>query len=599
MTDTEKKQIDTNNGNGYDPLDMNNYKVEKLPAREKSGFEKWMAVLGGPLAIVVFILVGFVVEIPFLQDINPEKLTKAAEEEYNNPARVLSQTSVDDLPDSLKTFYFLIKHNAKKVAKDYNACTNFGKEFNGKEKLAWEQMQADAFGKKNAFMLAIFLAAIILWLTEAVPNYLTSLILIIGLVLTNVLTETDAYHQLGHKVMWLNILSFILASMLVKTRIAKRFALWLIVKYGKNATMIIISFIVINLVLSAFISATTAKAAILLPIFMVIAAVYGATGGKHKNNFGRNLVLQNLFQINISAGGFITGSGANLLAGAMIAGAIGIDDFLYGDWSAAALPLALILIMIGWFVGTKIFFPLKPEERAPQIKGGMEKLREELKKMGPVRMEELKAVIIFVAVLALWATDRYHGISKTAVAFLGAVIALLPRIGIVKWNDVDIPWHLLLFSAGAYTLGAGLKVTDLASISVNSLFDSLGLNDQTPFWVLYLLLTAAMVFSSLIFQSKTMRTLIFVPIAIGVANRFGVGVMSLAFPVALLIEHVYALPFNSKPAALLYVTDQYSWADTFKFGVTMLVIAWFMIIIWGETWLRFLGYTPNGVFGLF
>jgi len=202
-------------------------------------------------------------------------------------------------------------------------------------------------------------------------------------------------------------------------------------------------------------------------------------------------------------------------------------------------------------------------------------------------------------VLALWATDRYHGISKTAVAFLGAVIALLPRIGIVKWNDVDIPWHLLLFSAGAYTLGAGLKVTDLASISVNSLFDSLGLNDQTPFWVLYLLLTAAMVFSSLIFQSKTMRTLIFVPIAIGVANRFGVGVMSLAFPVALLIEHVYALPFNSKPAALLYVTDQYSWADTFKFGVTMLVIAWFMIIIWGETWLRFLGYTPNGVFGLF
>ncbi len=41
-----------------------------------------------------------------------------------------------------------------------------------------------------------------------------------------------------------------------------------------------ISFIVINLVLSAFISATTAKAAILLPIFMVVAAIYVATGGE-------------------------------------------------------------------------------------------------------------------------------------------------------------------------------------------------------------------------------------------------------------------------------------------------------------------------------
>ena len=49
---------------------------------------------------------------------------------------------------------------------------------------------------------------------------------------------------------------------------------------------IMISFIIINLVLSAFISATTAKAAILLPIFMVVAAIYGATGGEHRNNFG-------------------------------------------------------------------------------------------------------------------------------------------------------------------------------------------------------------------------------------------------------------------------------------------------------------------------
>ena len=43
----------------------------------------------------------------------------------------------------------------------------------------------------------------------------------------------------------------------------------------------------------------------------------------------------------------------------------------------------------------------------------------------------------------------------------------------------------------------------------------------------------------------------------------------------------------------------YSWTDTAKFGVTMLVIGWLMIILWGETWMRWLGYTPNGVFGLF
>jgi len=59
------------------------------------------------------------------------------------------------------------------------------------------------------------------------------------------------------------------------------------------------------------------------------------------------------------------------------------------------------------------------------------------------------------------------------------------------------------------------------------------------------------------------------------------------------------LPFNSKPAALLYETDQYSMTDSFRFGATMLVIGWVVNIIMGETWYRFLGITPDGVFGLF
>jgi len=204
--------------------------------------------------------------------------------------------------------------------------------------------------------------------------------------------------------------------------------------------------------------------------------------------------------------------------------------------------------------------------------------------------------LIFVAVLLLWVTDRWHGVSATAIAFLGAVVALLPHVGVVKWNDVDIPWHLLLFSAGAYTLGAGFKATDLPAISVNALFDSLGFGANTPFWVLYLILTGGMLFSAVFFQSKTMRTLIFIPIAIGVAQKFGFSVMSLAFPVALLIEHVYVLPFNSKPAALIYVTDQYSWSDTFKFGIIMMLIGWGMSILMSMTFFKYMGITPNGLF---
>ena len=532
--------MNTANDNVHDVLDMNNYRVEKLKKNKKEGFEKWMEWAGGPLAVLVFVLILFFADISFLNNISPDLLKG----------------------DALKRF---------------------------------GDLGSEGFSRINYAMLAIFAASIVLWITEAIPNYLTSLLVIITMVLTGVTSEKLAYAQLGHPVMWLNILSFVLASMLVKTRVAKRFALWFVIRFGKNATWIFISFIVINVVLSVFISATTAKATILLPIFMVIAAIYGATPDK-RNNFGRNIVLQNLFQINIGASGFITGSGANLLAGSLIAGAMGMSMFGFQDWFFAAFPLCLLLIIIGWIVGTKIIFPMKPGERIPQIEGGMERLRQEYTLLGKMKTEEFKAIAIFLIVLLLWATDKQHGISQTAVAFMGAVVALLPGIGIVKWNDVDIPWHLMLFSAGAYTLGAGLEVTDLPAIMVDFVFSHFGITAETPFWVLYLGLTFVMIFSGIFFQSKTMRALIFVPIAIGIAQKFGYPIMSLSFPVALLIEHVYVLPFNSKPAALLYTTNHYSISDTFKFGITMVIISWLLIIIWGETMLHWLGYTPNGVF---
>ena len=521
----------------FDPLDMNNYKVEKLPKMEKSGFEKWMARLGGPIALLLFILIYWVIDIPLFDNLDFSELGEKAQKRLN----VIGQEN---------------------------------------------------FIRACYAMLAIFCSSIVLWITESVQSYLTSLMVILAIVLCGVTTQKDAFAQLGHPVMWLNILSFVLASMLVKTRAAKRFALWFVLKFGKSAAGIFFSFLVINVVLSMFISATTVKATILLPIFMVVAAIFGASQG-NRNNFGRNLVLQNLFQVNIGASAFMTGSGANLLAVSLIMGAYSSYSFGYTDWLAAGFPLAMILLVLGWFIGVKVIFPLKPEERKPQIEGGMERLRTELDAMGRMTVDEYKSIAIFVGVLLMWMTGEWHGIDETTVAFIGAIIALMPGIGVVKWNDVDIPWHLMLFSAGAYTLGAGLNATDLPAILVNAGMDSLGITADTPFIVLYLLFTGLMLFSGLLFQSKTMRALIFIPIAIGVEQQFGFPPLSLSFPVALLIEHVYVLPFNSKPAALLYTTNHYSWSDTFKFGITMMVIAWIMILIWGETVLHWLGYTPG------
>ena len=60
----------------FDPLDMNNYKVEKLPKMQKSNFEKWMARLGGPLAIIAFVLIYWCCHIGFIRAFSVERIAE-------------------------------------------------------------------------------------------------------------------------------------------------------------------------------------------------------------------------------------------------------------------------------------------------------------------------------------------------------------------------------------------------------------------------------------------------------------------------------------------------------------------------------------------
>lgn len=508
----------------FDPLDMKNYTLEKLPKLPKTPMMVLMQKIGLPLGILIFLFYHY------------------------------------KLGGTIEVF-----ETQKKVAPAL--CYN---------------------------MLGIFLASLVLWITEAIPNYVTSMLVIVAVVLTGIMPEKKAFAFFGHPVMILNIASFILASMLVATGVAKRIALKFIIKAGHHSSPIFWAFLFINLLLGAFVNATAAKAALLMPLFMVIGAIYGATGGDHRNNFGRNLVLQNLLGINVSCGAFLTGSAANLLAVSLLAGA-GVKIF-YADWFMALAPLAFIQLVIGIYVGTKLVFPLSKEEETPSIEGGLDRVRAELASMGKVSVDEIKSSIIFLFVLGMWITEKIHGVPETTVALIGATAALLPsipgsvKIGVMSWNEVDIPWHLFMFSFGAYVLGGGIDSTHIVDLGVAHLFDVLGLGAHTPKWIIFTGVTFVFAFLTLILESKTARVLIFFPVIIGIAQRFGWDILGFALPMGFLINQVYVLYFNSKPATICYLSNHYSNYESFKYGVIMLTTACVMVILWTQYVMPLMGF---------
>ncbi len=374
--------------------------------------------------------------------------------------------------------------------------------------------------------IACFVLALVWWVCEPFPTYVTSLVLMFLLLVTRASNAKAIMDVLGMEVIWLNLLAFILASMLVKTRLARRIALALVLRFGATAGRALLAFLLLQMVLAPLIPATAARCVMTLPLMMVVAAIYGSTEDSPKA-FGKNLMLLNLVGISILSSMTMTGSSANLIAVGLIQ-AMGGHRVYYMDWVRMGAPIAIVTALLMWWLGQKLIFRIPENERTPALKGGLDVIRSKYAEMGPLSTAEKKSIAIFGLVLFLWMTDVFHlqwfGVEITApfAALLGAVIVLFPRWGVLQWSEADIPWHLLIFSAGAYAGGLALDDTGAAEWAVRMLFGRLDLQ-RLPFGAVFTLVTAVMMYSHLLTTSKTVRTIIMIPIIIALAKTSGLG----------------------------------------------------------------------------
>lgn len=442
---------------------------------------------------------------------------------------------------------------------------------------------------------ACFALALVWWVTEPFPTYVTSLVLMFLLLVTRVATDKTIMYVLGMDVIWLNLLAFILSSMLVKVKLAKRMALWLILRFGKKASWALLAFLILHMILAPLIPATAARAVMTLPLIVVVAAIYGATE-EDNNNFGRNLLLLNLCCISILSSMTMAGSAANLIAVGMIQ-TMADQRVYYVDWVKVGAPVAVLTMFIMWWVGQKVLFRIPLPQQEPQLQGGLGLVRDQYQALGPLTKPEKKAIAIFSLVLALWMTDIFHlqwfgvEISAPFAALLGAVIVLFPRYGVLQWSEAEIPWHLLIFSAGAYAGGLALDDTGAAAWGVKVLFGSFDLK-SVPFGVAYTIVIAVMMYSHLLTTSKTVRTLIMLPIIISLAKSLGWNPIAFALPAALCIDWVVGLPISGKPNVILFSTNQYSVGDNFKYGMTACTIGVVILVLSAMTWFHWIGLTP-------
>ncbi|GAB6167788.1 DASS family sodium-coupled anion symporter [Clostridium carnis] len=456
--------------------------------------------------------------------------------------------------------------------------------------LIWTMETPQGLAYNAKMSMGIFAFALILWVTNGIPNYVTSLLVLVLLPVTGAWTEREVLGVFGYDVIWLMIAAFVIASGMEKSGLARRLALFLITKLGKSTNSVLIVLMITNFLISFVVPSTTARAAMLLPIVMMIAEVFEINhGNKSDRNFAKLLALQGIQANNLSTAAIVTATSSQILAVSFIKDLTG-NNVSWMDWFIAAAPITIITLIASFLIG-KVMFKTDNKSASKEKIAALEKQYKDLGKMNAI---EIKALIMFVITILLWCMDSAQlevfgfQLSLVMVSILSAIMFFLPHIGILEWKEAKISWNLLVFSCGAYAGGLALDSSGVASWALNKMFSSLGV-ENLSFFTLYAIVIFIASFSHIVFTSKTVRTIILIPAIIAIAKTAGVNPVALALPASIMIADCITLPPHSKVNLIYYGTGNFTVLEQFVYGVAVLLAKWGIMLVASFTWFKVIG----------
>lgn len=392
-------------------------------------------------------------------------------------------------------------------------------------------------------MLSIFLMAVALWITEAIPLHATAALIIflnILLISNRALVppaDFDApafsrfFSTLASPILMLFLGGFFLADGAAKYKLDRNLAKTLLKPFGTKPSNIILGMMLIVAVFSMFMSNTAATAAFMAVVLPVIARLPEGDRGRVA------LALCIPIAANVGGMGTPVGTPPNAIAlGALNRMGIQIS---FIEWMAMIFPFMLIVLLSAWQLLTRIF-PCSAKEIVIQIEGEYDR--------------SLPAILFYIiagGTLLLWFTEPLHGVPSSIVGFFPVVSMLALKL-ISEKEFHSMQWSVLWLVAGGIALGLGVGETGLDEWLIGLIaWDNLPVAAVTA-----LLALTALAFSTIISNSATANLMIPIAMTLSVSigddlNRIGAAVF-----VAVGASLAMMLPISTPPNAIAYASGQ-------------------------------------------
>lgn len=408
-----------------------------------------------------------------------------------------------------------------------------------------------------------------LWITEAIPPFAVSFVILGGAIFfledplpNNPNKDWGTYAKLwGSSIMWLFLGGFVLAKGAAKTGFDKFFSKLVITQFGNKPANVLLGIMLTTGVLSMFIS-NTATAVMMISVVAPITAKM-AEGSP----FRKGLMLGIAVSATVGGMGTIIGTAPNAIAVATINEIAktntSISPVSFLDWMKVGMPIAFGLLFISWIFLLKVF---PPQAKTLEIDWGNTEPDN--------KRDFLLVSFIFGLTVLLWMTSGVHGVSVSLVAFVP--IILMTMTGILDADDFkSLSWDTLALIMGGLILGSIIKNNDLTTILLSG-FDF----NSSPILVLTIIALATTLLSNL--MSNTAAAGIVIPLIASIMVNVPV---QAAVIIGLACSTAMFLPISTPPNAIVFSTGELQQKDFRLLGVVVAVIGIGAIV--GLTFLLF------------
>ncbi|WP_408009967.1 SLC13 family permease [Pseudalkalibacillus sp. A8] len=425
-----------------------------------------------------------------------------------------------------------------------------------------------------------FMVATYCWVATPVPPAIVAIGSVLFLTMTGAADQELLYSSLSSDVIWLMIGAFIVGAAMQSTGLASRLVTLLLSKANSVSGLFFLLTIVIQL-LTFFIPSTSGRASVMLPIYRDLSNVMK----NRKVQKGLSILIPVIILIATSA--TLIGASSHLIANDYLE-KFGHERISFLTWMVWGVPFVLIAGFLTCGVIQYMF--LDAETRRKVIP----KMEDREGKKINLSDKEKVVLSVFSLMVVLWMTEKLHGIEIATVIMEGALILVLPKLGVLDWKKgmEAVSWSLILFVGAAVSLGEALIKTGAAEWIMDSLLIvTEGVLFQAEFITL-LLMSVISLTSHLYITSHTMRVVILVPPLLSMAVTENINVISFVFLLIVGMNYCITFPVSSK-ALLIFSGEKggFEAVELQKLSKVLSVIYIALMILFYFTYWRWTGLT--------